>query len=143
MWTTYKIYPTLCTLYSVLLYGMKCALSWKNPCLYTVLLIAWKIYNTKCEAQLKIPLPQLLSEIIFYTSFQSLASLLLLVVILEFTDFEQNVIKWHAEECILMCQPKFFPGMKQKLFFTIHFFDVYIETGVMDYIIFSQNTLWL
>jgi hypothetical protein len=24
-----------------------------------------------------------------------------------------------------------------------HFFNVYIETGVIDYIIFSQNTLWL
>jgi len=42
---------------------------------------------------------------------------------------------------VYWCQPKFFTGMKQKLFFTIHFFNVYIETGVIDYIIFNQNTL--
>ena len=34
-------------------------------------------------------------------------------------------------------------GDEWRLFFTIHFFNVYIETGVIDYIIFSQNTLWL
>jgi len=50
--------------------------------------------DIKCEVQLKIPLPQLLSEIIVYTSFQSLASLLLLLdFILEFTDFEQNMVE--------------------------------------------------